>query len=94
MKQVVSIVPSQRPYARHRLRLLGLMLTLAPFALADEALAVCTENGVASATGSASNSVVVCSGLAVTDSGPGGTTGYGALSDVNNHVHGLNRAAR
>src|SRR4051794_36745179 len=77
MKQVVSIVPSQRPYARHRLRLLGLMLTLAPFAFADEALAVCTP------AGSASNSIVVCSGLAVTNSGPDGVTGYGTGTDNN-----------
>src|SRR4051794_37916365 len=77
MKQVVSIVPSQRPYARHRLRLLGLMLTLAPFALAGEAQAVCTP------AGSASNSIVVCSGLAVTNSGPDGVTGYGTGTDNN-----------
>src|SRR3954462_13565524 len=77
MKQVVSIVPSQRPYARHRLRLLGLMLTLAPFAFVDEALAVSTP------AGSGSNSIVVCSGLAVTNNGPDGVTGYGTGTDNN-----------
>ena len=78
MKREVSNGLAQRPYARHRLRMLGLVLTLAPFAMVGEAQAVCTEDGLASATGSASGKTVVCSG-AVTNTGPDTVTGYGSV---------------
>jgi len=83
MKRELSNVPAQRPFARHRLGMLGLALTLAPFAMVGEAQAICTEDGVASVTGSASGKTVVCSGT-VTDTGPGGIAGYGTFVDTNN----------
>jgi len=63
--------------------MLGLVLTLAPLAMIGEAQAICTEDGVASVTGSASGKTVVCSGT-VTDTGPGGIAGYGTFVDTNN----------
>src|SRR4051794_25780050 len=68
MKQVVSVVPAQRPYARHRLRLLGLMLTLAPFAMIGEAQAACVQTGSdVSCTGnSASFGTGVENGITIT----------------------------
>src|SRR5205823_4469159 len=55
----------------------------APFAMIGEAQAICTENGVASVTGSASSKTVVCSG-SVTNTGSGGIAGYGTTADTNN----------
>src|SRR5204863_2378405 len=73
MKREISNVPAQRPFARHRLGMLGLALTLALFAMVGEAQAQCTPNSPVS------NSTVVCSG-AVTNPG----TGYGSFADTGN----------
>jgi uncharacterized protein with beta-barrel porin domain len=84
MKRKVSNDPAQRPFARRRLKMLGLALTLAPLALAPFAIdsaEACTVGGLPSA--SASNSTVDCTG-ATTNSGPSGIDGYGFVSDVNN----------
>jgi|tagenome__1003787_1003787.scaffolds.fasta_scaffold20982417_1 uncharacterized protein with beta-barrel porin domain len=81
MKREVSNGLAQRPYARHRL--LGLVLTLASFGMVGQAQAVCTEDGVASTTGSASGKTVVCTGT-INNSGPGAVTGYGSATDTNN----------
>ena len=56
MKREVSNGLAQRPYARHRLQMLGLALTLAPFALVGEAQALCTPNAPVNGT------TVTCSG--------------------------------
>src|SRR5947209_10248560 len=80
MKREISNGLAQRPFARHRLGILGLALTLAPFAMIGEAQA-CTVGGVASA--SASNSIVDCTGLTA-NSAPSGTSGYGTNADINN----------
>src|SRR3954451_17106584 len=75
MKREVSNGLAQRPYARLRLQMLGLVLTLAPFAMAGEAQAACTPNSPVN------NSTVVCSGT-TTDTTPG--VGYGSSADTNN----------
>src|SRR4051794_30558426 len=84
MKREVSNDPAQRPFARHRRKMLGFMLTLAPLTLAPFAIdsaEACTVGGAASA--SASNSTVDCTG-ATTNSGPSGIDGYGSGGDDNN----------
>ncbi|MFL6827066.1 MAG: hypothetical protein ACJ8E2_11445, partial [Bradyrhizobium sp.] len=73
MKREVSNSLAQRPDGRHWLPMLGLVLTLAPLAIAGEAQAQCTPSSPVS------NSTVVCSG-AVNNIG----TGYGNLADTNN----------
>src|SRR5437763_3995987 len=83
MKREISNGLAQRPFARHRLGMLGLALTLAPFAMVGEAQAICTEDGVASVTGSASGKTIVCSGT-VTNTGSGGIAGYGTTADTGN----------
>src|SRR5215203_2812052 len=83
MKREVSKGLAQRPYARHRLRMLGLALTLAPFGIAGQAYAICTENGAASVNGSTSDKTIVCSGT-VANTAPDGVTGYGTFADKNN----------
>ena len=69
MKREVSNGLAQRPYARHRLQMLGLALTLAPFAFVGEAQALCTPNAPVNGT------TVTCSGA---------SPGYGTATDINN----------
>src|SRR3954465_13311926 len=80
MKQVVSRIPAQRPCAHHRARLLGLILTAVPFAIAGDAQA-CTVLAVLSSF--ASSSTVDCTG-STSNSGPGPGIGYGTINDINN----------
>jgi hypothetical protein len=79
MKREVSNALAQRPFARHRLLMLGLPLMLAPFAIGSAE--ACTVGGAASA--SASNSTVDCTGP-TNNSAPSGIDGYGSGSDDNN----------
>src|SRR5438270_10598195 len=75
MKREILNVAAQRPFARHRLGMLGLALTLAPFAMIGEAQALCSPNAPVN------GAIVTCTGLTANQNG---TTGYGTLSDVNN----------
>jgi hypothetical protein len=75
MKRQVSNGLTQRPYARHRLPMLGLALTLAPFAWVGEAQAVCNPPAPVNGT------TVTCSGATLNQNG---TTGYGTATDLNN----------
>src|SRR5215218_10406546 len=79
MKREVSNGLAQRPYARHRLRMLGLTLTLAPFGIAGEALAICTPP---SPPAGISGQTINCTGTTTNQQGSG--LGYGSLNDDNN----------
>src|SRR3954451_13728723 len=75
MKREVSNGLAQRPCARHRLQMLGLALTLAPFAFVGEAQGVCNP------LAPVNNVTVTCSG---TTTSQNGTAGYGTANDANN----------
>jgi hypothetical protein len=87
MKREVSNALAQRPFARHRLLMLGLPLMFAPFAIGSAE--ACTVGGAAST--SASNSTVDCA-VNTTNSGPSGVDGYGTLGD-NNNTYNINAGA-
>jgi uncharacterized protein with beta-barrel porin domain len=87
MKREVSNGPVQGPFARHRLKMLGFALTLAPLTLAPFAIdtaEACTVGGFISH--SASNSTVDCAGT-TTNSAPNTLDGYGTHVDVGNTIN-------
>src|SRR5436190_15137073 len=76
MKQEMSTGVAQRPFARHRLQMLGLALTVAPFAWVGEAQALCSPNAP-----TVDGAIVTCSGATLNQNTP---NGYGTATDINN----------